>query len=67
VVSTIPGPRTPRPFGGKSRQIMVDIDPARVAAKGLAPSDVVQAVWRATCWLPAGSAQIGGTQYDVKP
>jgi len=63
---TIPGLATPAPFGGKSRQIMVDIDPARVAAKGLAPSDVVQAVLASNVLVPAGSAQIGGTQYDVK-
>src|SRR5256885_9067164 len=57
---TIPGLATPAPFGGKSRQIMVDIDPARVAAKGLAPNDVVQAVLASNVLVPAGSAQIGG-------
>src|SRR4030088_3153692 len=63
---TIPGLSTPAPFGGKSRQIMVDIDPARVAAKGLAPNDVVQAVLASNVLVPAGSAQIGGTKYDVQ-
>jgi len=63
---TIPGLATPAPFGGKSRQIMVDIDPARVAAKGLAPNDVVQAVLASNVLVPAGSAQIGNTEYDVK-
>jgi multidrug efflux pump subunit AcrB len=63
---TIPGLATPAPFGGKSRQIMVDIDPARVAAKGLAPNDVVQAVLASNVLVPAGTAQIGGTEYDVK-
>jgi multidrug efflux pump subunit AcrB len=63
---TIPGLATPAPFGGKSRQVMVDIDPARVAAKGLAPNDVVQAVLASNVLVPAGSAQIGTTEYDVK-
>src|ERR1700737_3096960 len=63
---TIPGLSTPAPFGGKYRQIMVDIDPARVAAKGLSPNDVVQAVLQSNVLVPAGSAQIGGTRYDVQ-
>src|SRR5882672_2480073 len=62
---TIPGLATPAPFGGKSRQIMVDIDPARVAAKGLSPNDVVQSVLQSNVLVPAGPAQIGGTRYDV--
>ncbi|MGZ6124601.1 MAG: efflux RND transporter permease subunit, partial [Myxococcales bacterium] len=63
---TIPGLATPAPFGGKQRQVMVDIDPARVAAKGLSPNDVVQAVLQSNVLVPAGSAQIGGTRYDVQ-
>ena len=63
---TIPGLATPAPYGGKSRQIMVDIDPARVAAKGLSPNDVVQAVLQSNVLVPAGSAVIGNTLYDVK-
>jgi multidrug efflux pump subunit AcrB len=63
---TIPGLATPAPFGGKSRQVMVDIDPAKVAAKGLSPNDVVQAVLASNVLVPAGSAQIGGTRYDVQ-
>src|SRR4051812_23431940 len=63
---TIPGLATPAPYGGKSRQIMVDIDPARVAAKGLSPNDVVQAVLQSNVLVPAGSAVMGKTLYDVK-
>ena len=63
---TIPGLATPAPFGGKLRQIMVDIDPARVAAKGLSPNDVVQTVLQSNVLVPAGTAQIGGTRYDVQ-
>src|SRR5437763_2773859 len=62
---TIPGLATPAPYGGKLRQIMVDLDPQRVAARGLAPNDVVQAVLQSNVLVPGGSAQIGSTQYDV--
>ena len=42
----IPGLSTPAPFGGKNRQIMVEIDPAALASRGVSPSDVVTAVFR---------------------
>jgi CzcA family heavy metal efflux pump len=63
---TIPGLSTPAPFGGRQRQVMVDLDPQAVAAKGLAPTDVVNALLTGNVLLPAGSAQIGNFQYDVK-
>jgi multidrug efflux pump subunit AcrB len=62
---TVPGLATPAPYGGKSRQIMIDIDPAACAARGLAPQDVVQAVLAQNLIVPAGTARIGGTEYDV--
>ena len=62
---TIEGMSTPAPFGGKSRQIMVDVDPAACAAKGLSPQDVVNALLAENVLVPAGTAQIGDTEYDV--
>src|SRR5262249_2151256 len=62
---TVPGLATPAPYGGKSRQIMIDIDPAACAARGLAPQDVVQAVLAQNLIVPAGTARIGTTEYDV--
>ncbi|MHB1846178.1 MAG: efflux RND transporter permease subunit, partial [Deltaproteobacteria bacterium] len=62
---TIPGLSTPAPFGGKSRQVMVDIDPTRAAAKGLSPQEVVSALLQSNVILPAGTARIGNTEYDV--
>ncbi len=62
---TIPGLATPAPYGGKQRQVMVDVDPARVAAKGLSPQDVVQALLAQNVLIPAGSARMGNTDYDV--
>src|SRR5215470_1502243 len=62
---TIPGLSTPAPFGGKQRQINVDIDPQLLAAKGLSPSDVVSALTASNVILPAGTARIGAREYNV--
>jgi multidrug efflux pump subunit AcrB len=62
---TIPGLATPAPYGGASRQVNVDIDLTKLAAKGLSPADVVNAIQENDVILPAGSARIGGRNYDV--
>jgi CzcA family heavy metal efflux pump len=62
---TIPGLSTPLPYGGKARQIMVDVDPSRLASHGLGSEDVVRALLDANLTLPAGTARIGDTEYDV--
>ncbi|MDB4937270.1 MAG: acriflavin resistance protein [Labilithrix sp.] len=62
---TVPGLSTPAPYGGKQRQMMVQLDPARAAAKGVSPQDVVNAVLAGNVILPAGSARLGRTEYDV--
>ncbi|HEY6009571.1 MAG TPA: efflux RND transporter permease subunit [Geobacteraceae bacterium] len=62
---TIPGLSTPAPFGGKNRQIMIDIDPAALAARGLSPADVVTALQSSNVIIPAGTARIGGLEYNV--
>lgn len=63
---TIPGLATPAPYGGKQRQVMVDVDPERAASKGLSAQDVVQALLQNNVILPAGTARIGTTEYDVQ-
>jgi multidrug efflux pump subunit AcrB len=62
---TIPGLSTPAPFGGKSRQINVDIDPRLLTARGLSPADVVNALQASNVILPAGTARIGSREYNV--
>jgi multidrug efflux pump subunit AcrB len=62
---TIPGLATPAPFGGKNRQIMVDIDANALAARGLSPGDVVTALQASNVIIPAGTAKIGRTEYNV--
>ncbi len=65
-LAPIPGITLPTPAGGKYRQIMVDIDPAKLVAKGLTPLDVVNAVNAQNLTLPSGTAKIGDKQYVVR-
>ena len=53
------------PFGGKIRQIVVDLD-TRAAGEGLAPIDVVNAINAQNLILPGGTAKIGTHEYDVQ-
>src|SRR5437588_4152962 len=64
-LAPVPGVTFPTPDGGKYRQIMVDIDPLKLQAKGLTPLDVVNAVNAQNLTLPSGLAKIGDTQYTV--
>jgi multidrug efflux pump subunit AcrB len=64
-LATIPGAAVPIPYGGKVRQIMVDIDSSRLQSKGLSPLDIVNAVNSQNVILPSGTAKIGTTEYNV--
>src|SRR6516164_1340594 len=65
-LAPVQGVTLPTPAGGKYRQIMVDIDPLKLQAKGLTPLDVVNAVNAQALTLPSGLAKIGDTQYTVR-
>jgi multidrug efflux pump subunit AcrB len=65
-LAPVPGVTLPTPAGGKYRQIMVDIDPAKLLARGLTPMDVVNAVNSQNLTLPSGTAKIGDRQYTVR-
>ncbi len=65
-LAPVPGVTLPTPAGGKYRQIMVDIDSAKLAARGLTPLDVVNAVNAQNLTLPSGAEKIGDTQYVVR-
>src|ERR1700746_3504359 len=65
-LAPVPGVTFPAPDGGKYRQIMVDIDPVKLQARGLTPADVVNAVNAQNLTLPSGLAKIGDTQYTVR-
>jgi multidrug efflux pump subunit AcrB len=62
---TIPGAQLPWPYGGKQRQIMVDIDPRRLYARGLSPRDVQAAIGTQNLVLPTGSAKMGNIEYPI--
>ena len=64
-LAPIPGLTLPTPYGGKYRQIMVDIDPSALLAQGLTPTDVTNAVNAQNLTVPAGDAKIGSRQYIV--
>jgi CzcA family heavy metal efflux pump len=65
-LSTVQGAGTPYPFGGKPRQIQVDLDSAKLQAYGLSPNDIVNAVAAQNLILPAGTTKIGPTEYNVE-
>src|SRR5712671_3861157 len=65
-LAPISGVTLPTPAGGKYRQIMVDIDPGKLLARGLTPLDIVNAVNTQNLTLPSGPAKIGDTQYTVQ-
>jgi len=62
---TVPGASVPYPYGGKQRQVQVDLNPAALQSKGLSALDVVNAISLQNLILPTGTAKIGPTEYDV--
>jgi CzcA family heavy metal efflux pump len=65
-LTTVQGAGTPYPYGGKPRQVQVDLDSAKLQAYRLTPSDIVNAVAAQNLILPAGTAKIGPTEYNVE-
>jgi multidrug efflux pump subunit AcrB len=65
-LAPIAGITLPTPAGGKYRQIMVDLDPSKLLAKGLTPLDVVNAVNAQNLTVPSGTAKIDDKQYTVR-
>ena len=64
-LSTVRGASIGYPLGGKSRQVMVDIDIPALQARGLTPIDVSNAINAQNLILPAGSARMGTREYNV--
>ncbi|MSQ59621.1 MAG: efflux RND transporter permease subunit [Betaproteobacteria bacterium] len=62
---TVPGMQVPAPFGGKLRQISVDLSPTLMQAKGVSPNDVIQTLQTSNLLIPSGTARIGTTDYNV--
>jgi multidrug efflux pump subunit AcrB len=64
-ISTIRGAQVPWPYGGKQREIVIDIDPQRLFAWGLSPRDVNDAIGLQNVVLPSGTAKIGQNEYPI--
>ncbi len=63
---TVPGAVLPQPYGGKQRQIMINMDQGLMQAKGVSPIDVLNAVNAQNLIVPSGTAKIGESEYDVR-
>src|SRR3984957_13426757 len=63
---TVPGSVIPYPYCGKQRQVMITLDPSRLQAKGLSPTDVMNAAALQYVVLPSGTAKISDFEYDVR-
>src|ERR1035438_10237566 len=64
-IAGVKGAEIPPPFGGKYRQIMVYVDPYKLASRQMSPMDVVQAVNQSNLILPAGDVKMGPFDYFV--
>ena len=65
-LGTVAGARVPQPYGGKERQIMIDLDLDALYARNLSPADVSAALANQNLIIPAGTAKIGAREYNVK-
>jgi multidrug efflux pump subunit AcrB len=64
-IAVVKGAEIPPPFGGKYRQIMVYVDPFKLASRQLSPMDVVKSVNSSNLILPAGDVKLGPFDYYV--
>jgi multidrug efflux pump subunit AcrB len=62
---TVPGAAVPYPYGGKQRQVQVDLNTTALQSKELSPSDVVNAISAQNLILPTGTSKIGSKEYNV--
>src|SRR5206468_11389789 len=65
-LATVRGAALPFPYGGKQRQIQVDLDSTALQSKGLSPVDIVNAVNAQNLILPTGTAKLGTLEYNVE-
>jgi multidrug efflux pump subunit AcrB len=62
---TVPGAVVPYPYGGKQREVMVNLDSGLLQSKGLSPQDIVTAVNAQNVIAPSGTAKIDQFEYDI--
>jgi multidrug efflux pump subunit AcrB len=64
-IAGVPGATVPPPYGGRYRQLMVNVDPLKLQAHQLSPMDVVRAINESNLILPAGDVRIGPLDYNI--
>lgn len=65
-LTTVPGASVPFPYGGKSRQVQIDLDPAQMQARGLSAQDVATALATQNQITPVGTQKIGSYEYSLQ-
>jgi multidrug efflux pump subunit AcrB len=65
-LAEVEGAAVPSPYGGKNRQVVVDLDPEALRSKGLSPQDVTSAILAQNLILPSGTEKLGKFEYNVK-
>ncbi|NDU86680.1 MAG: efflux RND transporter permease subunit [Ferrovum sp.] len=65
-LATVQGTAIPSPYGGKVRQIQIDLNPAAMQSKGVSPTDVMHALANQNLIIPAGTEKIGKFEYTIK-
>src|SRR6202522_625525 len=63
---TVPGAVIPYPYGGKQRQVMINMNQNQMQAKGVSPTDVLNAVNAQNLILPTGTAKVAQSELDVR-
>ena len=65
-LASVPGAAVPYPFGGKVRQVQIDLDPQALASKGLSAQDVANALAAQSQLVPVGTAKMGSFEYTIQ-
>ena len=63
---TVPGAVVPYPYGGKQRQVMINLDQNLMQARNISPTDVLNAVNSQTLVLPSGTVKLGQSELDIR-
>ncbi len=63
---TVPGAAIPLPYGGKLRQVQIDLDPIAMQARGLSGQDVANALAAQNLITPVGTEKIGSFEYAIQ-
>ncbi len=66
MLTTVAGASIPYPYGGKTRQVQIDLDPAALQSRGLSGQDVANALAAQNLIVPVGTQKIGNYEYTLQ-